>query len=60
MKKQTPTPDPDMLEEYDFSKGVRGKYVKRFKDGNNIWTEKADQDENQAKNNGKVISFAEN
>jgi len=21
--------DPDMLDEYDFSKGVRGKYVKR-------------------------------
>lgn len=36
MKKQTPTPDPDMLEEYDFSKGIRGKYVERFKKGSNI------------------------
>ena len=23
--------DPDMLEEYDFSKGVRGKYAKKYK-----------------------------
>jgi hypothetical protein len=23
--------DQDMLEEYDFSNGVRGKYVKRYK-----------------------------
>ena len=22
--------DPDMLEEYDFSKGIRGKYAKRY------------------------------
>jgi hypothetical protein len=22
--------DPDMLEEYDFSKGVQGKYAKRY------------------------------
>jgi hypothetical protein len=28
--------DDDMLEEYDFSKGVRGKYVNRFKEGSNI------------------------
>jgi hypothetical protein len=28
--------DPDMLEEYDFSKGIRGKYVKRFQEGTNI------------------------
>ena len=25
-----------MLDEYDFSKGVRGKYVERFKTGSNI------------------------
>ncbi len=25
-----------MLDEYDFSKGVRGKYVQRFKSGSNI------------------------
>lgn len=25
-----------MLDEYDFSKGVRGKYVQRFKAGSNV------------------------
>jgi hypothetical protein len=28
--------DPDMLEEYDFSKGVRGKYAGRFAQGSNV------------------------
>lgn len=28
--------DPDMLEEYDFSKGVRGKYAKRYTEGTNV------------------------
>lgn len=28
--------DPDMLEEYDFSKGVRGKYAKRYEEGTNV------------------------
>ena len=28
--------DPDMLDEYDFSKGVRGKYAQRFAEGSNI------------------------
>ena len=28
--------DADMLEEYDFSKGVRGKYVERLAAGSNI------------------------
>ncbi len=28
--------DPDMLEEYDFSKGVRGKYTKRYAAGTNV------------------------
>lgn len=28
--------DPDMLEEYDFSKGVRGKYAKKYAEGTNI------------------------
>lgn len=38
MKKQTPItePDPDRLEVYDFSKGVRGKYAARFKNGSNV------------------------
>lgn len=28
--------DPDMLEEYDFSKGVRGKYAEKYKKGTNV------------------------
>jgi hypothetical protein len=28
--------DSDMLDEYDFSKGVRGKYAKAFAEGTNI------------------------
>lgn len=28
--------DPEMLDEYDFSKGVRGKYAQRFAAGSNI------------------------
>jgi len=28
--------DPDVLEEYDFSKGVRGKYAERYREGTNI------------------------
>ena len=28
--------DPEMLEEYDFSKGVRGKYAKRYAKGSNV------------------------
>ena len=28
--------DPDMLEEYDFSKGVRGKYAARYAAGSNV------------------------
>ncbi|HHB94700.1 MAG TPA: hypothetical protein ENK88_06115 [Campylobacterales bacterium] len=29
-------PKDDMLEEYDFSNGIRGKYAKRYKKGINI------------------------
>jgi hypothetical protein len=29
-------PDPEMLDEYDFSGGVRGKYVGRFAKGSNV------------------------
>jgi len=29
-------PDADMLDEYDFSGGVRGKYVGRFAQGSNV------------------------
>ena len=28
--------DPNMLEEYDFSKGVQGKYAKRYEGGTNV------------------------
>ena len=28
--------DPDMLAEYDFSQGVRGKYAKRYDEGTNV------------------------
>jgi hypothetical protein len=28
--------DPEMLDEYDFSKGVRGKYGKRYAEGTNV------------------------
>jgi len=28
--------DPDMLDEYDFSKGVRGKYAERYAEGTNV------------------------
>ncbi|MDI6739766.1 MAG: hypothetical protein QME74_05320 [Candidatus Edwardsbacteria bacterium] len=28
--------DPDMLEEYDFSGGVRGKYARRYAEGTNV------------------------
>jgi hypothetical protein len=28
--------DPDLLEEYDFSNGVRGKYAGRFAQGSNV------------------------
>jgi len=28
--------DPDLLEEYDFSRGVRGKYAKRYAEGANV------------------------
>jgi len=28
--------EPDMLEEYDFSKGLRGKYAKRYAEGTNV------------------------
>ena len=30
------TNDPDMLDEYDFSKGVRGKYTARYSEGTNV------------------------
>ena len=28
--------DPEMLDEYDFSQGIRGKYAERYQEGTNI------------------------
>ena len=28
--------DPDLLDEYDFTSGVRGKYAKRYAEGTNV------------------------
>lgn len=28
--------DQDVLEEYDFSKGIKGKYAKRYEEGTNV------------------------
>ena len=28
--------DPDMLPEYDFTGGIRGKYAKRYAEGTNV------------------------
>lgn len=28
--------DPDMLEEYDFSKDIQGKYAKKYREGTNV------------------------
>jgi hypothetical protein len=37
MKKTSRTKrDRDMLDEYDFSRGVRGKYAKRYAEGRNV------------------------
>ena len=33
---KNPSQDPDIREEYDFSRGVRGKYAKRFAEGSNV------------------------
>jgi hypothetical protein len=36
MKKASRKREPDMLNEYDFSQGVRGKYAKRYAEGTNV------------------------
>lgn len=33
---KTMTNDPEMLEEYDFSGGIRGKYSKEYTEGTNV------------------------
>ncbi|HEU4593667.1 MAG TPA: hypothetical protein VFS10_00770 [Pyrinomonadaceae bacterium] len=36
MKKEEIEEDAGMLDEYDFSQGVRGKYARRYAEGTNI------------------------
>ena len=36
MKKAHKKADADLLPEYDFRKGVRGKYAKRYAEGTNV------------------------
>ena len=36
MKKVNDLPEVDMLDEYEFSGGVRGKYSERYAEGNNV------------------------
>lgn len=36
MKKARLKAQDDMLPEYDFTKGVRGKYAKRYTEGSNV------------------------
>ena len=36
MSQQSNNDDPEMLDEYDFSGGVRGKYAGRFVQGANV------------------------
>jgi hypothetical protein len=35
-KKESDERDPEMLDEYDFSKGVRGKHAARYAQGSNV------------------------
>ena len=36
MKKTRESSDPEMLPEYDFTGGERGKYAKRYAEGSNV------------------------
>jgi len=36
MKSMKDNEDKDMLKEYDFGKGVRGKYIKAYREGSKI------------------------
>lgn len=48
--------DPEMLEEYDFSTGVRGKYAERAAEGTNIV--KLDEDVAAVFPDGKSVNEA--
>jgi hypothetical protein len=36
LMKTPESPDPDMLEEYDFTNGRRGRYAQRYAEGTNV------------------------
>jgi len=46
----------DMLQEYDFSNGIRGKYAKKYKEGANIV--KIDEDICKVFPNSKAVNEA--
>jgi hypothetical protein len=46
----------DMLDEYDFSKGIRGKYALRYQEGTNII--KLDEDVRKMFPNTKAVNEA--
>ena len=48
--------DKEMLEEYDFTKGVRGKYSKQYKEGANVI--KIDEDVSKYFPNAKAVNEA--
>jgi len=48
--------DKDMLDEYDFSKGIRGKYALRYQEGTNII--KLDEDVRKMFPNTKAVNEA--
>ena len=48
--------DKDMLDEYDFSKGIRGKYAHRYQEGTNII--KLDEDVREMFPNTKAVNEA--
>ena len=48
--------DKDTLDEYDFSKGVRGKYALRYQEGTNII--KLDEDVRKMFPNTKAVNEA--
>jgi hypothetical protein len=57
LKKRKAKPkDPDMLPEYDFSKGVRGKYAKRYAGESNIVV--LDPDVHKVFKNEKAVNDA--
>jgi hypothetical protein len=57
MKKVKPNPsNSDMLDEYDFSNGIRAKYVERLREGSNLI--KLDEDVAAVFPNEKAVNDA--